>query len=221
MRIVRTVARVVAGAAFIPALVLAQKPADRTFNDSWFWGVKGGATMFTVANGAAQKTAPSVGAEWLITRTRIALNISIEQSFFDDQAGVYDPTVSGSFRPVDISDWRRYQASVFFFPGAVSNLRPYAGMGLAINVIQNAAPEGQFTSQDAQDNVFQQVSDFSSRASAVFTGGAQYAVGRASLFGQVNAMPTRSHFLISGSGYTFMFEGGIRYNIGSAIEKLK
>jgi len=221
MRIVRSVVRVVAGAAFIPAVVLAQKPADRTFNDSWFWGVKGGATMFTVAEGAGQKTAPSVGAEWLITRTKIALNISIEQSFFDDKAGVYDPTVNGSFRPVDISDWRRYQASIFFFPVAYNNLHPYAGLGLAINVIQNASPEGQFTSQDAQDAVFQQVSAYSSRASAVFTGGAQYAVGRASLFGQVQVMPTRDRFLVSGVGYTFGFEGGIRYNIGSAIEKLK
>ena len=221
MRIVRTVGMAFACTALIPALVMAQQPADRSFADSWFWGVKGGATMYTVANGAAQKTAPSVGGEWLITRTRVGLNLSVEQSFFDDLAGVYDPTVSGSFRAVDIKDWRRYQASIYFFPVAYENLRPYAGLGLAINVIQNASPRGQFTSQDAQDAVFKEVSDFSSRASVVFTGGAQYAVGRAALFGQVNTMPTRSHFLVSGSGYTFMFEGGIRINVGNAIEKLK
>ncbi|MBV6521291.1 MAG: hypothetical protein MNPFHGCM_01425 [Gemmatimonadaceae bacterium] len=220
MRIVRTVALGIAGAAWIPALVLAQKPADG-FDNSWFWGIKGGASMFTVADGAAQKTAPSVGGEWLITRSRIALNISVDQSFFDGTAGVYDPTVNGSFRPVDISDWRRYQASIYFFPGAVNTLRPYAGLGLAINVIQNASPEGQFTSEDSQNSVFQQVSAYSSRASAVFTGGAQYAVGRAALFGQVNAMPTRNRFLISGSGYTFVLEGGVRYNVGSAIEMVK
>ncbi len=220
MRIVRTVAMAIACTAFIPALAMAQRAVDRSFTDSWFWGVKGGASMFTVANGAEQKMAPTVGAEWLITRTKIALNISVEQSFFDGQAGVYDPTIAGASRAVDISDWRRYQASIFFFPMAFDNLRPYAGMGFAINVIQNASPQGQFTSQGAQDSVFQQVSDFSSRASMVFTGGAQYAIGRASLFGQVNAMPTRSHFLVSGSGYTFMFEGGVRYNIGSAIAKL-
>ncbi|MEP7346182.1 MAG: hypothetical protein ABI877_12990 [Gemmatimonadaceae bacterium] len=221
MRIVRTVAKAVACIAFIPALVMAQKPADRAFVDSWFWGIKGGTAMFKVANGAGQKMAPSVGAEWLITRTKIALNVSVEQSFFDDQTGVYDPTVSGAFRAVDISDWRRYQASIFFFPKAFDQLRPYAGMGLAINAIQNASPRGQFISQGAQDSVFRQVSDYSSRASVVFTGGAQYAVGRASLFGQASAMPTRSRFLVSGSPYTVMFEGGVRYNIGSAIEKLK
>jgi hypothetical protein len=221
MSIVRTVARTLACTAILPALGLAQAPVSRGFVNSWFWGVKGGASMFTVAEGASQTTAPSVGAEWLITRTKIALNLSVEQSFFDDQAGVYDPTVSGSFRPVDISDWRRYQASVFFFPVAYDNLRPYAGLGLAINAIQNASPQGQYTSQDAQDNVFQQVSDYSTRASMVLTGGAQYSIGRASLFGQVNAMATRNHFLVSGSGYTVMFEGGVRYNIGSAIAALK
>lgn len=221
MRIVRTVAKALACTALLPALVMAQKPVDRSFVDSWFWGVKGGATMFKVADGAGQKTAPSVGAEWLITRTRIALNLSVEQSFFNDRTGVYDPTSAGSFRPVDISDWRRYQASIFFFPVAYNQLRPYAGVGVAINVIQNASPQGQFTSQDAQNSVFQQVSDYSSRASAVLTGGAQYTIGRAALFGQVNAMPTRSRFLVSGSAYTVMFEGGVRYNIGSAIEKLK
>lgn len=218
---IRTVAKALAFTALVPALGHAQGPASRSFADSWFWGAKGGATTFKVANGAAQKTAPSVGAEWLITRTKVALNLSVEQAFFDEQTGVYDPTAAGSFRPVDISDWRRYQASMYFYPVAYNNLRPYAGMGIAINVIQNATPQGQFTSQDAQDNVFQQVSDYSSRASVVFTGGAQLAVGRAALFGQVNTMPTRSRFLISGSGYTFMFEGGVRWNVGSAIERLK
>lgn len=221
MRIVRTVARAVAVTAFVPTLALAQAQSGNAFNDSWFWGVKGGASMFTVADGAGRKTAPTVGGEWLITRTRMALNISVEQTFFDDRTGVYDPTVAGSVRPVDVSDWRRYQASVYFFPKHYDNFHPYAGVGFAINVIQNASPEGQFTSQTSQDAVFQQVSDYSSRGSLVFTGGAQYAVGRASIFGQFNAMPTRDRFLVSGAGYTFGFEGGVRYNIGSAIEKLK
>lgn len=221
MRIVRTVVRTVAWTAFVPALALAQTRTAPAFADSWFWGVKGGTTMFTVVDGGASKSAPTVGGEWLLTRTRIALDISVEQTFFDGLAGVYDPTVSGSLRPVDISDWRRYQASIFFFPWRFDSFHPYAGLGLAINVIQNAAPEGQFTSQDSQDAVFQQVSDYSSRASVNFTAGAQYSLGRASIFGQASAMPTRAHFLVSGSGYTYMFEGGIRLNVGRSIEQLK
>ncbi|MFN8582456.1 MAG: hypothetical protein U0163_15960 [Gemmatimonadaceae bacterium] len=221
MRIVRTVARAVACTAFVPSLALAQAQSGGSFTDSWFWGIKGGASMFTVVDGASKKTAPSVGAEWLVTRTHIALNLSIEQAFFDAIAGVYDPTVAGSVRPVDIKDWRTYKGSILFFPKHYDSFHPYAGVGFAINVIQKAAPEGQFTSQSSQDAVFKQVSDYSSRSSVVFTGGAQYAVGRSSIFGQVTAMPTRTRFLISGSGYTFGFEAGLRYNVGNAIEKLK
>ena len=198
MRIVRTVAQALACTALVPALVLAQatQRAADSFVDSWYWGVKGGAAMFTTGlYGDTKVTAPSVGGEWLITRTHVALNLSVEQSFFDEQAAVYDPTVSGSARAVDVSDWRRYQASLYFLPVSRGNL-------------------------ESQDSVFAQVSRFSSRASAVFTGGAMYTLGRAALFAQAEAMPTRRSFLINGGAYTFLFSGGVRYNVGSAIEKL-
>lgn len=224
MRIVRTVAQALACTALVPALVLAQatQRAADSFVDSWYWGVKGGAAMFTTGlYGDTKVTAPSVGGEWLITRTHVALNLSVEQSFFDEQAAVYDPTVAGSARAVDVSDWRRYQASMYFVPVSHGNLRPYAGLGLALNVIQNATPTGNFSSVASQDSVFAQVSRFSSRASAVFTGGAMYSLGRAAIFAQAEAMPTRNSFLINGGAYTFLFSGGVRYNVGSAIEKLK
>ena len=221
MRIARSVAKVVACTAFVlPSLVHAQA-SQRPFTDAWFWGVKGGAMMFTAGvDGDSKVTAPSVGGEWFITRTHVAFNLSVEQSFFDKQAGVFDATVAGSVRPVDISDWRRYAASVYFLPMSPGAFRPYAGLGMALNVIQNATPVGQFTSEDGMNNVFDQVNTFSSRASLVFTGGAQYQVGNAAVFGHVSGMPTRSNFLINGSAYTFMFEAGIRYNVGSAIERL-
>jgi hypothetical protein len=222
MRIVRTVARTIGLTALVPALAAAQaKPAPSSFVDAWYWGATGGTTMFTPVSGASRVSAPTVGGEWLITRSRIALNISIEQAFFDDVSGVFDPTVNGGVRPVDISDWRRYHASIFFFPWHSDGFRPYLGTGFAINVIQNATPQGTYTSEASLDSVFSQVNRFSSRASAVFTGGAQFGSDRVALFGQVTAMPTRSNFLITGSGYSFMLEGGLRYRISSAIEHLK
>lgn len=223
MRIARTFRLALAAAAVIPTLALAQASnAPRTFNDSWFWGIKGGSTMFTTgADGNTKVTAPSVGGEWLITRTHIGLYLSVEQSFFDETAGVYDASSVGSVRPVSISDLRRYSGGVYFFPFKTTAVRPYAGLGLAINVIQNAEPQGTYGSAAAQDSVFSAVDDQSSRVSSVFTLGAQaQIVNRVSFFAQASAIPTRRHFLINGSSNTFALEAGLRFNLLGAIDRL-
>lgn len=225
MRIARTFALALLGAAALPSLSTAQSAAGSGrlgFEDSWFWGIKGGSTMFTAGeDGAAKVNAPTVGAEWLITRSRMALNFSIEQAFFDNRAGVYDPSAAGSVRPVAISDMRRYQASIFLYPATYGRFRPYAGLGLGLNVIQNAQPEGTFSSPESQEQVFADVAEQSSRSSFVLTGGVQAQFGRYALFAQAATMPTRNNFLINGASNTWMLEGGVRYNLVHAIERLK
>ena len=97
MRIVRKIGLVLA-AAVIPSLVSAQASSNggRPFEDSWFWGVKGGMTSFsTGTNGSARVSAPTVGGEWLITRTRVAMYLSVEQTFFDKTVGVFDASAAG------------------------------------------------------------------------------------------------------------------------------
>ena len=122
---------------------------------------------------------------------------------------------------MSISDLRRYNASILFFPVQFGALRPYAGLGLALNVIQSAQPQGTFTSPAAQSSVFTAVEQQSSRTSPVFTVGAQAQVMRASFFAQVATMPTRNNFLINGGANTFMLEAGIRYNLLRAIDRLQ
>jgi hypothetical protein len=222
MRIVRTIGLALVAAALLPVAASAQgaSKAPRGFNDSWYWGLKGGTTMFTAGeDGDTQVSAPTVGAEWLITRSRVALNVSVEQSFFDDKSSVFDPSFSGSVRPVSINDMRRYQASVFFFPKQFGAFRPYAGLGLAINVIQNANPEGTFLSEASQSAILASVEDQTSRASTNFTLGVQAHVRNAAIFVQGASMPTRNRFLLSGAANTYVLEAGIRYNLVSAIEK--
>ena len=225
MRIARTFRLTLAVAAILPALAVAQAPstAVRGFDDSWFWGIKGGSTMFTTgATGNHKINAPSVGAEWLITRSHVGLYLSVEQAFFDNTAGVFDLTSAGSVRSVNIGDLRSYNAGVYFFPMKYGNLRPYAGLGISINVIQNADPQGTYASAQVQEAVFTAVDEQSSRVSPAFTLGAQAQLApRISLFGQVATMPTRRNFLINGAANTFVFEGGLRFNVAGAIEKLK
>jgi hypothetical protein len=207
--------------AIVPSLVSAQQTMDtRTgFDNSWFWGAKGGVTSFNA--GAGRVSAPTIGGEWLITRSKGALYISGEQSFFDETGGVFDQSVSGSVRDVKISDMRRYAIGLLAFPVTWGELRPYAGLGVAINVIQSADPTGTYLNAQTQTLVFDRVAEQTSKVSAVLTAGAQLQFGRTALFGQVSSMPTRANFLLSGSNYTFVLEGGLRYNLATAIEALK
>ncbi len=203
-----------------PALSGAQGASRTSFDNSWYWGVKGGMSSFD-PNGQGRINANSIGAEWLITRSRGALYLSVDQSFFDDVAGVYDPTVQGSVRPVNVSDWRRYGVGLLAFPFGGESLKPYAGLGLNINVIQNADPQGTFTTVASQNEVFEDVNRLTSKVSLTMTAGLQVQLGRAALFGQASAMPTRNNFLISGASHTFVLEGGLRFNVASAIDVLK
>jgi hypothetical protein len=219
MRIARSVMAALVLGATVPALALAQSSG---FDNGWFWGAKGGITQFDAIDsqtgGFKTVSATTVGGEWLITRTRGALLLSVEQAFFDEVSAVFDPTSPGAARPVDISDMRRYHVGLLAYPVSWGGARPYIGVGYAVNVIQSASPRGTFQSEDAMDSVFTRVDRQSSRASFVLTAGLQAQAGRFAFFAQAATMPTRDNFLINGSSNTFMFEGGIRLRLSNAIE---
>jgi hypothetical protein len=221
MRMVRTVAATFAGMMLVPAVAFAQANTSAApSRDAWYWGINGGAMLFNAGYDAEQSvTAPTVGGEWFILRQRFAVRLSIQQAFFDEQAAVYDPTVSGAARPVDVKDWRRYAVEVYAMPQGDRFLLPYAGAGIALNVLQNATPVGSFVSEESLEQVFLDVDEFSTRASLVGTVGAQFNFGRSALFVQASGMPTRNAFLLNRSNYTTVLEAGIRHSFGSAIEK--
>jgi len=207
-------------AALVPALATAQSAVnDRSgFDNSWFWGIRGG--MASIDAGPGRTSVPTIGGEWFITRSKAALYFAVDHAFFDETSGVFDSTFAGGMRPVDLKDMRRYSIGLLALPVAYGGFRPYAGVGLSLNVIQNADPVGSFSDSATVNLVYDQIHRYRSRVSAVFTGGFMYQVGRAAIFGQASAMPTRDNFLLSGGSHTFLFEGGIRYNLATAIDKL-
>jgi hypothetical protein len=222
MRLVRTVAATFAGMMLVPAVAFAQATNNSAapVRDAWYWGINGGAMLFNAGYDSEQSVAaPTVGGEWFIMRQRFALRVSIQQAFFDEQTAIYDPTVSSASRPVDVKNWRRYAVEVYAMPQGDRFIVPYAGAGVALNVLQSATPVGSFVSQESLEEVFLTVDDFSSRASLVGSAGAQFNFGRSALFLQASAMPTRNSFLLNRSSYTAVLEGGVRYSFGSAIEK--
>src|SRR5687768_17689422 len=127
MAIARCLASAVAFAAMIPAAGLTQLPRD-DFKDSWFWGVKGGVISFSTTT-VENRTEPVVGGEWLLTRTRGALYLALDQSLFSASSSLTDTT--GQAHNVTIRDMRRFTAAAMAFPlyfdAGFASIRPYAG----------------------------------------------------------------------------------------------
>jgi hypothetical protein len=216
----RSMGRLTTGLALLsllPAVAAAQEA--RPFTDSWFWGIKGGA--MTVETPFESSVAPTVGVDWLITRTRAGLYMSVEQGFFEDQFGtVFDGSSASGMRDVSLKNFRRASFALMAFPKPWGSVRPYAGLGLALNLVQKARPIGSFDDLDSMAEVAERVEDRRSRTSVLFTGGVQGMAGPVNLFAQATAMPTGSGFLLNGADSMYLLEAGVRFNVGSAIERI-
>ena len=215
MRTVRWLTSALALAALVPSLGAAQT-SSRLFENSWFWGVKGGVMSFsTEVDG--NTAAPLVGVEWLITRTHGALYISGEQSFFKATSSVQDRF--GQDYRVAMRDMRRYTAAALAFPVAWGTVRPYGGVGFSLNNIQRVALVDVPATDTSTIDVAGQLNQQKDRISFITMAGIQAQYQRVSLFGQVTYMPAKSAFLFNGRS-TYILEAGVRYNFSSSKERL-
>ena len=144
----------------------------------------------------------------------------VSRAFFSDLSTLEQPAPpSGTAaREVDIEDMTTFGASIFAFPGAFGPVRPYGGIGASLGLIGTTRPRGTFASDDDRDSVAFFLQEARTAAFATVTLGAQLQVGPLHLFGQGVVLPRRQAFLLNTRG-TYMFEGGVRYNFGSAIER--
>lgn len=214
----RTVRWMVSGlivAAMFPAAAAAQ--AGRPFKDAWFWGVTGGGYTFSTVS-EQNLWAPSIGAEWLITRTRGGLYLSAEQAFFDKTSAVSD--ASGTPALVNIHDLRRFSAALLAFPVTYGRLRPYAGVGMSLNLIRRASLVAPPADPAEADALQQRVDDQKDRAAFIGLAGAQVQFTHFSLFGQATWMPAQQRFLFNGRA-TYILQAGIRFNVGSSIDQVR
>jgi hypothetical protein len=216
MRMTRLFVAGVIAAAMLPCAAQAQRVRD--FEDSWFWGVKGGVSTFSKSydnNG----TAATYGVEWLITRTRGALYISADQADIDAIGAVFDPSASASVRDVQVEKLRRVGFAALAFPKRFGRFRPYAGLGLSINLLSHAYPLITPDETDVSDDVYDRIDSRKSAAGLLAMGGVQAQFGKAAVFGQASFVPANSRFLLSDAlGF---FEAGLRYNLSGAREGIK
>ena len=228
MKAVRKLALV--GCFAMSAFSSASAQGPRPFRDSWFWGVYGGMATYTPVNSidprasGTSTAAPQVGADWLITRKTGGLYLSFAQSFFTSQGAILNGPTSADtgFRFVAVKNLRRVNVAAMTFPGNFVRLHPYIGFGIAFDYVAAAQPL--FTATDTQrqeDFAASSVSEVKAALGPMFIGGAQYrALNTVSAFAQVTASAMSKDFLLSnGNPVTFGIQLGVRYNIGSSIDR--
>jgi hypothetical protein len=194
----------------------AQAQAIRDFDNSWFWGAKAGINTFGTA-GHGNGTAPNIGIDWLITRSKGGLYVSGDQSIFNHDVDVADPGSTTGTRTVRVDDMRRLSFAALAFPKHFGGITPYAGVGYMIAVLGDARirldTANAFPSNAFIDNVEKE----RSRGAVLGMLGVQIQTRRAAIFAQETMLPANSQFLLN-SVLSF-FEFGVRYNFGSSIDR--
>jgi hypothetical protein len=221
MRLLRVLAASSVFAALLTQPLAAQD--GRQFKDAWFWGVKGGGMLYSSFS-ADNAVAPFVGADWVITRSRGGLYVSFDQAFMST-LGTFpdrDPNNVTFDHQVDLTNLRRFSVAGMIFPMQSPTLHPYLGAGFAFSQIATATLRGGAGSTSRYAQALDSVQTKRSSFSPLFVGGVQARLPRFSVFAQATASPTQSNFFLSRNGgraFSFALEGGIRYNVGSSIDR--
>ena len=216
MRTIRALTAALAFVAAVPAVGTAQ--LGSSFTNSWFWGVKAGAMDYNKLTQSHQQ-APLIGGDWLITRTRGGLYVSFSQAMFTDLALVQlDPADTNSRKTIDLKDMRRVDLAAMGFIGNSNYWHPYAGAGFSLKQIATANIQN-MTTADGQTLAL--VTALRTGAAPYFIAGAQLKLSLFSFFFQGTASPANKNmFLYNGKSFHLTYEAGLRYNVGSAIDKL-
>lgn len=219
MMIVRTALLTVVCLATVALPAAAQ---DRQqFDNSWFWGLKAGTLNYSAVDGGSGN-AGTFGGDWLITRKRGGLMISYDMANFTVRSSVPDANTSSGRRGVDINDIKRIGAAAMVFPVKYGKFRPYAGIGASLSLLgditifaDSTAPANEAPPNQA---VFDAIDERESQAGMLFIAGAQAEFARLAVFAQGTIVPGAPRFLLNRRPMTAI-EFGVRYNIGSSIDR--
>jgi hypothetical protein len=204
----------------VVATVVASSGADaqssRNFEDSWFWGAKGGINTFSQPGSGNTSTA-NLGIDWLITRKKGGLYVSGDQSIFERDIQILDPAATTGQRTVRINDLRRITFAGVAFPKRFGGVIPYGGIGYMIAVAGDARVFVDSTNTPPTNGFLDDVDQLRSRGSVLGMFGVQIQTRRAALFVQETLLPSNRNFVFP-SVMSF-FEFGVRYNFGSSIDR--
>jgi hypothetical protein len=220
--------------ATIFAALLAQPSAaqeGRPFHNAWFWGVRGGVLNYSSdadlvgpasGEGTDNAAAPLVGADWLITRSRAGLYVGVDQSFFTSAAYYRRPAVSGD-PGARLRNLRRISLAGMLFPAQSPNMHPYAGFGLSLNQIGAVGLDATIPIPALASAAADSLQSKKVTIAPMFMAGIQRRLPGFSVFAQGSGTwLQRGYFLRNQDPKHFLqwtLEGGIRYNVGSSIDR--
>ena len=215
MKSIRTL---VAGLGLLALLPMAASAQDnRNFDNSWFWGAKGGVMTFWTTR-VNHAPAPEAGLEWLITRHRGGLLLGLSQGWFTEKSSIFDPSAVNQDRTVDMKNERRFEMSLVGFPHQWGAIRPYVGVGMSFAQILSATGEGVTAGTTLADSVASSIEKVRTATMPQLLVGGQTQVGRFAVFGQAVMLFPQKSFLFN-NNQAYAVEGGIRYNFGSSIDR--
>ena len=219
MRTIRGLAIGIAALALVPQVSSAQ--LGRRFENAWFWGGKAGMLVYsTVAE--SNQMASVFGAEWLITRRRGGLYVSVDHGILTEQVQYInaDMLPDTSIADIEMKDVRRYNMAAMIFPDIGRWVRPYVGLGASLTQVARATNRNAYTSDEEAYSTESLIADYKATLAPLSIVGVQLRLPLASIFAQGTAMATPQRFFLRGSStFTYSVEAGIRYNIGSSIER--
>ena len=223
--------RVIMVAASFAALLAKPSAAqdDRPFHDAWFMGVRGGLLNYSTesdaagpANGTANSIAPLVGLDWVITRSRAGLYVGFDQSFFSSSAYYRRPAVAGD-PTANLRNLRRISLAAMLFPMQRPMTHPYMGFGLALNQIGSAELTSAIAIPALASAARDSLQSKRVAISPMIIAGIQQRLPGFSVFAQGSGSWLQNGFLLknlnSRNYLQWTLEGGIRYNIGSSIDR--
>ena len=215
------------------AALLAQPSAaqeGRPFHDAWFWGVRGGVLNYSSDadpalgpyDGTDNAGAPMVGLDWLITRSRGGLYVGIDQSFFSSAAFYRRPYVTGDPAAV-MRNMRRVSLAGMLFPMQRPYTHPYVGFGLALHQLGDVGLNNTISipalASAAQDSLMAKKVAIAPLAIV----GVQQRLPGFSVFAQGSGTWLQNGFLLKNLAakhyLQWTLEAGIRYNVGSSIDR--
>jgi hypothetical protein len=228
MRLLRVLVVATAFAALLAPPSAAQE--GRPFRDAWFWGVRGGVLNYSSDadpalgpyDGTDNAGAPMVGIDWLITRSRGGIYVGIDEAFFTSAAFYRRPFVTGD-PAVVMRNERRISLAGMWFPMQSPMTHPYIGVGLSVNQVGDASLERPLAIPALQSAAIDSVQAKKVAIAPILIAGVQQRLPGFSVFAQGSGTWLQNGFLLKNLAakhyLQWSLEAGIRYNVGSSIDR--
>lgn len=228
MRLLRVLVVAASFAALLAQPSVAQE--GRPFRDAWFWGVRGGVLNYSSDadpvlgpyDGTDNAGAPMVGIDWLITRSRGGLYVGADQSFFSSAAFYRRPYQAGD-PAATFSNLRRISIAGVLFPMQRPQTHPYVGFGMSLNQLAGVGLSSTIPLPALATAARDSLQAKKIAIAPMVIAGIQQRLPSFSVFAQGSGTWLQDGYLLKNLSpkhfLQWTLEAGIRYNIGSSIER--